>query len=468
MPHFASIVPQCAAIFAPLAAHPSLVARAAGLALVAALSLPATSAEFAARNAAEVKAATDRTKPGDVVVLENGSWRDQVIEFAGEGAPNKPIVLRARTPGGVKLEGSSRLEISGRYLQVEGLRFEGGALTDGQAIVQFRGRKGEASNSRLTESAIVRYNPQDPKVKYAWVALYGTENRVDHNRFEGQAHAGVTVVVFRRPKKVDKHLIDDNYFVDRPPGSGNGYEAIRVGTSQSASSISNTRIERNLFERTDGEVETVSIKSGGNVIRENTFREVAGTLTLRHGNGNIVEQNYFLGGHKPGTGGIRVTGEDHVVRGNVLQEIEGRVGGVISLMCAKDKPGPEVDYEPLHRLELRGNVITESNAPAIKVDAGCGSTRKLRPSGVTVSENIVTGSKAAATDGQAGAGWSWKDNRFAGERGAPAEAAGVVSRSAGSLGPGADGVWRTAESASSVGPTKPPLTSKDVGPAWLR
>lgn len=438
------------------------------VAAAALLAVPSWGAEYAVRSAADVTAALAKAKPGDAVVLENGDWRDQVIEFAADGAANRPIVLRARTPGSVRLVGSSRLEISGSWLQVEGLRFENGSLSEGQAVVAFRGRRGEATNSRFTNSAIIRYNPADPKVKYAWVALYGQDNRVDHNRFEGQSNAGVTVVVFRRPKKVDKHVIDGNYFVDRPPGDGNGYESIRVGTSQSAGTLSATRIERNLFERTDGEVEVVSIKSGGNVIRENTFREVAGTLTLRHGNGNTVEQNYFLGNHKAGTGGIRVTGEDHIVRDNLLQEIEGRAGGVISLMCAKDKPGQEIDYEPLRRLELRGNVVADSKAPAIKVDAGCGSTRQVRPSGVTVADNVVDGSKVAATDGEAGTGWTWRGNRFDGDSGKPAGSAGVAARAKGMMSRGGDGLWRSAERSSHVGPSKPPLTAADVGPSWWR
>jgi hypothetical protein len=434
--------------------------------LALAAASPVRAAEYAARSAAEVTGALSKVKPGDTIVLENGTWLDQAIEFAGHGKPDKPIVLRARTPGSVLLGGSSRLEISGTYLQVEGLRFEGGSLSKGDGIVQFRGRLGEASFSRLTDSAIIKYNPADKSKRYAWVALYGQNNRVDHNRFQGQNHSGVTVAVFRKTKKVDNHRIDNNYFVDRPPGDGNGYEAIRIGTSTSAQTVSATTVIRNLFERYDGEVETISVKSGGNVIRENTFREVAGTLTLRHGNGNKVEQNYFIGNHKPGTGGIRVTGENHVVRNNLLQDIEGRVGGVISLMCARDKPGPEVDYEPLRTLELRGNVVADSSAPALKVDAGCGSTRTVRPSGVTVAGNLVAGSKAPMVDGEPGSGWSWSENRFdgAGQERIPTNG---VTRSAGLLSRDKNQVYRPAAQRG-VGPTDPPLTPADVGPSWWK
>jgi parallel beta-helix repeat protein len=437
--------------------------RAAGLLTVALIAaLPVTAAEYPARSAADVLAASSRARPGDVIVLESGTWRDQVIEFVGEGAPDRPIVLRARRPGTVKLEGSSRLEISGRWLQVEGLRFEGGTPAAGNAVVQFRGKRGEASNSRLTESAIVRYNPPDKKTNYPWVALYGQQNRVDHNRFDGQAHVGVTVAVVRRKDKVDGHRIDANHFFDRPPGDGNGFETIRIGTGVSAYSPSNTIVENNLFERTDGEVETISVKSGGNVIRGNTFREVAGTITLRRGSGNTVENNLFVGNKKAGTGGIRVSGNEHVVRGNVIQDVEGLVGGVISISCGLDVAKDKVDYDPVRRLRVSGNVIVDAALPAIKADAMCTQQRNQRPIDVAVEDNVIVASKAPVIDGETGDRWAWKNNRVEG----PPElklppgterASALTTR-------GADGVSRSRSAAS--GPKA--LTAADVGPLWWK
>ncbi|MCW5666909.1 MAG: polysaccharide lyase 6 family protein [Piscinibacter sp.] len=464
----------CAATAVPrhLAGPPAwrrLHRAAAGLAFVAAFgAVPAAAAEYVARNAAEVAAAASRARPGDVVLMEGSQWRDQVIEFTGEGAPGKPIVLKPRVPGSIKLDGSSRIEISGRWLQAEGLRFEGGALDAGKPIVQFRGKRGEASNSRLTDSAFIRYNPPDPKTRYPWVALYGQDNRVDHNRFEGMAHEGVTVAVFRKAKKIDGHQIDHNYFLDRPRGDGNGFETIRVGAGATAYSDSNTRIERNLFERTDGEVETVSIKSGGNVIRENTFREVAGTITLRRGSGNTVENNIFIGNGKAGTGGIRVTGNDHIVRGNVIQGVEGLVGGAISISCGVDKPTDEVEYDPVRRLQLRGNVIVDSDAPAIKADALCNDKRNVRPSDVVVEDNVVVGKKSPVMAGQQGDRWSWKDNEVEGEGESGAALPPGTKRAARAVTRGSDGVARAALPRGGTPNVGNALTAADVGPSWWK
>lgn len=445
------------------------LALACVLAAGALASLPAAAAEYVARNAAEVSAAMGKARPGDTVLLESGTWHDQVIEFDGNGAPGKPIVLKPRRPGTVKLDGSSRLEISGRWLQAEGLLFEGGSLAAGQPVVEFRGKNGEATNSRFTESAIVRYNPPDPKTRYPWVALYGQDNRVDHNRFEGQNHTGVTVVVNHKAKKADKHRIDHNYFLDRPRGQGNGFESIRVGTGKNAYSDSNTLIESNLFERTDGEIETISIKSGGNVIRGNTLREVAGTITLRRGSGNVVEDNIFIGNGKPGTGGIRVTGNDQVIRNNVLQNIEGQVGGAISISCGADNPTEEAEYDPVKRLRVQGNVIVDAATPAIKADAMCNAKRNVRPSGVDVEDNVVVATKAPMVEGVTGDGWTWKNNQADGTK-EGALPPGTTKR-AGATARGADGVARAA--APPAGPgggstSKNALTAADVGPSWWK
>ncbi|MEI9955574.1 MAG: chondroitinase-B domain-containing protein [Ferruginibacter sp.] len=38
----------------------------------------------------------------------------------------------------------------------------------------------------------------------------------------------------------------------------------------------------------------------------NVFKECQGGVVLRHGHYNVVENNFFLGNDKPGTGGVRV------------------------------------------------------------------------------------------------------------------------------------------------------------------
>ena len=271
--------------------------------------------DFLVSNAAEIESILSELNPGDTVVMTNGTWTNQEIEFAAIGTEKAPITLRAQTPGLVVLNGDSSLEISGDWLVVDGLRFEGGELSSG-SIVQFRGSLGHATNSRFTNSSILNYNPSDPDTRYFWVSIYGQYNRVDNNYFQNQDHSGVTVVVWRDTPDPDFHTIDGNHFTDRPVGDGNGFETVRIGTSDESESKSFSVVENNLFERVDGEIEIISNKCGGNIFRHNTFRESAGTLTLRHGHGNLVDGNFFLGFGKDGSGGVRVIGENQIVVNN--------------------------------------------------------------------------------------------------------------------------------------------------------
>src|SRR3546814_2638704 len=92
--------------------------------------------------------------------------------------------------------------------------------------------------------------------------------------FRSKTNAGVTLAVIRRDgDPLDNgHRIDHNYFGPRPPLGSNGGETIRIGTSEESLSDSHTIVERNIFDRTSGEVEIVSVKSGGNIVDRKSTR----------------------------------------------------------------------------------------------------------------------------------------------------------------------------------------------------
>ncbi len=456
-------------------------------------------AEFLVRTAAEVSLALLKASPGDTILLNDGVWTDQYIRFEGNGTEQAPLVLRAQTPGRVVLTGNSRLDISGRWLVVDGLRFEDGALGSGQHVIRFTGRKGDAANSRLTNVAIVNYNPIDPSTRYFWVSLFGQHNRVDHSRFEGQNHSGVTVVVWRKPDVRDGHIIDYNHFLNRPLGDGNGFETIQIGGSATASSNSGTVVQSNLFERTNGEIEIISVKSGGNDIRFNTFRQAAGSVTLRHGDGNRVTGNFFLGDHVVGSGGIRVMGSNHVIANNYLQDLTGAMGGAIAFSCGQPNAGP-ADNAPVKNVTIAYNTVIYNSVAAFNLDANCGTLgRTERPQDLQFLNNLVAGNDSPFFDGEAGEGLVLAGNLFFGKkrRGfrpgeirvtdpmlalapdnlwrpdadtpSPAINAGAVT---GIFLPDMDGQQRDCEpdigaDEFSLAPiVHKPLSARDVGPAW--
>ncbi|KKN07000.1 hypothetical protein LCGC14_1071630, partial [marine sediment metagenome] len=262
---------------------------------------------------------------GDKVILKNGTWSDFEILLEGQGTKNSPILLTAETNGKVILSGQSNLRLAGKYLEASGLVFKDG-YTPSSAVIEFRKNKNElAYNSRVTQTVIDNYSNPDKRESDYWVALYGQHNRFDHSHLVGKRNKGVTVAVRLNTEASQEnyHRIDNNYFGYRPTFGSNGGETLRIGTSHYSLTDSHTLVENNYFERTNGEVEIVSVKSGKNILRNNVFYEARGTLTLRHGNGNLIEENIFIGNGVDHTGGIRVINKDQIVRNNYLQGLTG-------------------------------------------------------------------------------------------------------------------------------------------------
>src|SRR4051794_14467746 len=462
--------------------------------------------EYFVSSAAQIATAMQSAQPGDVLTMTNGTWTNQRIQFAGNGTSSLPITLRAQTPGQVVLNGNSKINISGNWLLVDGLDFQGGALAAGDNIVEFRGNLGEANNSRITNSAIIDYNPASVDTRYMWVSLYGQHNRVDHNYFKGQTHSGVTVVVWRSDNGADNDQIDSNYFAGRPlpvnPTDPNGFETIRIGTSDYSQSNSFTTVENNLFEHTDGEIEAISNKSGSNTFRYNTFRDVAATLTLRHGNDNRVEGNFFLGNDTLNSGAIRVIGERQTIVNNYIANVDDRAGGAISISAGVPNSALN-EYFQVKDAVIAHNTIVNVGGPAITFDDGLGSSgRTLLAQNVTVANNLLRSSGPAIFEGSEGASWTWQGNiAYGGSLGPKAGASGITVIDP-QLQLGADGLWRPgaaspainggsgnfsslittdmdgqarigiydvgADEVSAATIVRRPLTSADVGPSWLQ
>jgi poly(beta-D-mannuronate) lyase len=88
-------------------------------------------------NIDELNKAIKDAKPGDDIVLKDGTYKDVKIKFVGEGEKENPITLRAETSGKVYIEGVSNLAISGNYLEVSGLFFRNGHAPT-KNVIEFR------------------------------------------------------------------------------------------------------------------------------------------------------------------------------------------------------------------------------------------------------------------------------------------------------------------------------------------
>lgn len=358
-------------------------------ALIILLAGPAMAKDILVSTQQQYKEAVDAAQSGDAIVLADGEWRDFEILFTGEGTAEEPITLRAETNGKVFITGQSNLRLAGKHLVVSGLVFKDG-YSPTNAVIAFRRSKGElASHSRITEVVIDHFNNPERFETDFWVLIYGKYNRFDHNHLESKSNQGVTLAVKldSDESQENHHRIDHNYFGPRPMLGSNGGETIRIGTSHYSMSDSLTTVEYNYFDRCNGEVEIISSKSGGNVFRGNLFFESRGTLTLRHGNNNVIEKNVFLGNRIDHTGGIRVINKGQVVRNNYMQGLTGhRFGGALVVMNGVPN-SPINRYHQVDDARIENNSIIDSDH--IELAAGSDAERSAPPVNSIFRANLV-------------------------------------------------------------------------------
>jgi len=328
-------------------------------------------------------------QPGDKVILKNGVWQNFEADFYAKGTKDAPIWLTVQEKGKVVLSGQSFLRIGGEHLVVSGLVFKNG-YTPIKSVLSYRiNSKKLANHVRVTELVIDNYSNPDRHETDYWVALYGKHNRLDHSFLAGKRNRGVTLAVrLNSPQSQENyHRIDHNYFGHRPELGSNGGETLRIGTSHYSMSSSFTTVENNIFDRCNGEVEIISVKSGHNRLLNNTFLESRGTLTLRHGNHNLIQGNVFLGNNVPNTGGVRVINESQEVTGNLFSDLTGyRFGSGFTVMNGVPN-SPINRYHQVKHANIHHN--TFNNVKHIQLAAGSDQERSAVPVQSRFANNLV-------------------------------------------------------------------------------
>jgi poly(beta-D-mannuronate) lyase len=355
--------------------------------------LTATAVPDTVDSIAALQARIDSAKPGDVIRVKDGTYTTTApVIIKARGAPGKPIRLVAATVGGVTIAGSDGFDLASGAAHVE---IDGFVFTHASGKSQVRSG---ATHIRFT------HNVWECAGDGAYLTIAGDDTDIDRNEFRNKRTVGNMIDVRGVGTQVAQRVrIRDNYFHDfASPGPGtNGAETIRFGLSGLSMSTGLGIIEHNLFVRCVGENEMLSIKSGSNVIQDNTLLDSPGAqLTLRHGNDNIVRRNYLRG-----TDGIRIFGDRNRVDSNYLEGNTGAIqigngdGEVADGAALTSHDRPDDSY-------ITSNVLVD-NARNIFMtgrDKGLGATR------ATIAHNIVRGGGPAAVIEGRFPDPIWRDN----------------------------------------------------------
>ena len=331
---------------------------------------------------------------GDLIVLADGTWTDAELEFEGlSGTAEKPISIVAETAGGVVLAGKTEFRVSGQHVVVSGLVFRDCVNVDN--VLEMRTEAGDSAqlcrHCRITECSFEQDSAIETPKETTWLAIYGSNNRVDHCYFGGKGSRGATIVVWVADEP-EKHQIDHNHFGPRPELGQNGGETIRIGSSKDSEFVCQTTVESNYFHQCNGEAELISNKSCENVYRHNVFDECGGTLTLRHGHRCVVDGNVFLGNEVSKTGGVRIIGKGHRVTNNYFEGLRGdKERAAISLMNGIPN-GPLNGFAPIEDALVAHNTLVDCKV-TMEFGVGAGERQSVAPANCQFINNVFSPGK---------------------------------------------------------------------------
>jgi hypothetical protein len=309
--------------------------------------------------------ACTNAKPGDVILLKDGIYPSIVLNIYPKGLAGQRITIKPENPGKVIITGTSTIYLKGSYTTLANLVFKDGGATSKVLSV-------EGDGNRIT-GCDFSFTMTDCE---GMVRLMGKKNRIDHCIFHDWNKLGVWAVVWRPNLLEDFALIDHNIFRNRSSTTAtNGLECVRIGTSNDSLTSSKTIVAYNLIDNCNGEIEAISNKSCDNIFYRNTYLNSEGTLTLRHGNRCIVYRNVFDQKGKANSGGIRVTGEEHIVAKNCIMNVNGNATTRVGISMSSGIPNSVLNgYFQVKKAKIQDNTLINCSndfAIGVKVKTEC-------------------------------------------------------------------------------------------------
>ncbi|MEV4255868.1 polysaccharide lyase 6 family protein [Spirillospora sp. NPDC049652] len=317
-----------------------------------------------ASSPADLQKKIDAARPGDTVLLRDGSYQlDKPVTISGRaGTKQARITVGAQHTGKAVLTGAGITLSRSPYLTLSGFVFH---------TRQAPGVPADSPGVRLTRNT---FRLAEPATKNNWVNVEADDVRIDRNTFAHKRSQGVFLQINGPGKAMAQRTrVTANLFTDHGYTGSNGGECIRLGYGDKGAVPAHAVIEGNLLDRANGDAEGISVKSSNNVVRYNTIRGSRGWIVLRFSNDSQVYGNDLLG-----TSGIRFYGRGHDIHTNYAE------GGVTVGGGTSD---PDA-YWPADHVRFTHNTVLGQ----VRSDhSGGGKAHDL-----TFADNVVQTAKAPA------------------------------------------------------------------------
>jgi len=275
---------------------------------------------------AALQAAINTATAGDTIVLADGTYLDSSLSIGTSG-----ITVRSATPGGVFLNGTNAITISGSQVTFSGFQFTSGSIAG--IVITVTG-----SDNLLTQLNFDGYSAQ----KYITIQAPSRRNVIAFCNFQNKpttAPIGNLVHIGADASVIGYHKVRYCSFQNLPgPGGDNGNEPIRLSNGAESTYVARTVVEYCYWNNTGGgDSENVSVKCRENLIRHCTFVDNQNSmLVFRNGNDNAAYGNFFIN-----AGGIRVKEANNIHCSNNYFENSG-VGGTADAVTF-DYVSPNLD-----------------------------------------------------------------------------------------------------------------------------
>jgi poly(beta-D-mannuronate) lyase len=384
---------------------------------------------------AALETALSNATAGTTITIANGTYTDADLSIEANGTASEPIIIQAETAGQVIFEDDCRIKLGGSYITLTGVKFTGtyALSTTGASsyVIAFKSST-ECSNCTLTQVQIDGYNPSSTTTDFRWVRMYGQDNEISYCTFNNKTSIGSMIFNQRSDGNEDRTKIHHNYFSNRVQvGTADAYndlDVMRIGDSGQSLTYSYTEVYDNYFYKVNGgEPEIISNKSSGNKYYNNTFEQYLGALSLRHGNGCEVYNNFFLNLGQDESyfnGGIRVEGEDHLIYNNYIQGTNaskqnstskaGSLGGINVSAGQSEDNFVLSGYGIVKNAMIVNNTLVDCDFGfRIGPDSG-GSNQDQAPEDITIANNLLVDCGSNITNSRAATEPTYEGNMYSG------------------------------------------------------
>lgn len=262
-----------------------------------------------------LQTAINNSTSGDIINLANGHYTNNNINISKGN-----ITVQAASPGGVYLDGTNLIMITGNNNTFSGFQFTDNFTMTGVTIT-VRG-----NYNTITQLNFNGYSAGK------FIQLEGSNNVVSYSNFQNKlcvlttskSGKGDMVQIIPNESTPGNNTIRYCSFQHMPGLGGDfGNECIRIGDSTYSLMISRTTVEYCYFEDTGlGDSEAISVKSRENIIRYNTmYNNPEAMFCFRRGDNNVAYDNFFLN-----SGGIRAKEANNIFCYNNYFEKSGVTG----------------------------------------------------------------------------------------------------------------------------------------------